>query len=361
MTPRATRSSKGNATRSDLTSKSITNASTSSNQVSKKSTPSEKDLNLQQVRRLLEKHQIYIDKSAPYETSANADFKAMINGIVMPDKTKIMSDESAKKARCLREKYSVSNESTFVPKFLPTIVKEGRIRISPPYNEDDDSRGNDYDRDHEVTRIFEDDGLVENWNQQLLKNMVPIPNADDGKELSRLLAKAGHITNPKPDIVYGVTTSVFETQKEREINDSNSEIVEVSPGMLHPFFLMEWKSAAGSLGVAENQAGRAGAALVNARRKFNERLGQVHDSDGPDWDSFVFSCTAQHRSGTMWVNWCERKNRTVSYHMNEVFAYRFTMEDDLKKFRCHINNILEWGLEHRIIRIKEMMLTKNPE
>jgi hypothetical protein len=106
---------------------------------------------------------------------------------------------------------------------------------------------------------------------------------------------------------------------------------------------------------ARCQARRGGAALVYARRQFNGLASCSPESNGPDWSSFVFSCTINPDTAYIYVHWCEREDDQLSWHMSKISAHLLDEEEDIKALRRNIDNILDWGVLNRVQEIKSVL------
>lgn len=103
--------------------------------------------------------------------------------------------------------------------------------------------------------------------------------------------------------------------------------------MHHPFLVVEEKSDAGSVATAEDQARRAGATLVNASRELQAAVGELPDLEGPDEDSFVFSCTTSPSGVQIWVHWYEGPSTKQLFHMNLIMSGNINIEDQAEQER----------------------------
>src|SRR5205085_2916226 len=120
----------------------------------------------------------------------------------------------------------------------------------------------------DLVRDWDHDNLDANDNQEFIRGFVPIPDLRQDQVLAKLLEKSPGMKNPRPNITYGLAREAF-TREELVVNDLHASIAGISPKILHPFIIFEWKSARGTMENAQCQARRGGAALVHARRQLN--------------------------------------------------------------------------------------------
>jgi hypothetical protein len=269
--------------------------------------------------------------------ASHEDFKTMVQSIVTGDRLSSMKPESQEKFMKNRAKLITGNESTLVSKLMPILVRDSRTV---------NSQG-------DLVRDWDHDNLDANDNQEFIRGFVPIPDVRQDQVLAKLLEKSPGMKNPKPDITYGLAPEAF-TEEELVANETYAPITGISPRILHPFLIFEWKSERGTMEEARYQARRGGAALVNARRQLNA-LANCSDSNGPDWNSFVFSCVLDPNVAYIHVHWCERKNDQLSWYMSKVSGHLVDEEYDIKILRRNIDNILDWGVLNRVQEIKGVL------
>jgi hypothetical protein len=217
--------------------------------------------------------------------ASHEDFKTMVQGIVTGDRSSTMKPRSQKKFMENRTELVTRNKVTLMGKFMPILVRESRTVNTPQ---------------GDLVRDWGHDNLDANGNLEFIRGSVPIPDVRQDQILANLLEKSPGMKNPKPDIAYGLSRKAF-TKKELAVNDTYASITGISPRILHPFFIFEWKSAKDTMKDARCQARRGGAALVHARRQFNALASCSPEFNGPDWSSFVFSCTANPDTAYIYI------------------------------------------------------------
>lgn len=130
------------------------------------------------------------------------------------------------------------------------------------------------------------------WTRNFVGGCVPISDLSTNTLLGSLLAKSSGIKNPRPDIVYGVSLGALTPEQQITAN-ALMESSQLSPGILYPFMIFEWKSAKGLFSEAQDQARRGGATLVNALTKLASlaRSPSAEEAGSkPDATIMAFSC-----------------------------------------------------------------------
>ena len=163
-----------------------------------------------------------------------------------------------------KEKLRSRNEAMLMETLMPMLVKNSRTSMEenkaviPGFDEDPISP-NFLDENlrlmpdlsknpptsmevHEaVIGEFETDFLDKNLDMEFNRGCVPIPDLSTDTFLGSLLAKSTGIKNPQPDIVYGVSLDALTPE---QLITANKLIgsSQISPGILYPFLIFEWKS-----------------------------------------------------------------------------------------------------------------------
>ena len=223
-----------------------------------------------------------------------------------------------------------------------------------------------------IETAWEKDHLRCNWSADFTRGSVPPLEILD-PALKFYTDKAPQVTNPKPDLTYGLLQTAF-SKNEQIINETNE--ASLSVGMVHPFFIVEVKSAEKPIDEAENQCARGGAAMVWLKRKFNNLAeGTYKDKEaqpGEDGDhlagqmshnneeipidhyrtdtkSFTFSLAIVPRNARMFVHWAEEAFSkegillTTNWHANEVHTYNLKFPEPWIELHRDLDNILDWG------------------
>ncbi len=261
-------------------------------------------------------------------------FMDIITEIITSAPRSVMADTSAEKVLVAVKKNYTQNEKTIFRSIQPLVIRTAR-----------DIAGKDGDLSdgvEMVKRSFEEDGLqvVEDCN--FIRNLLPSGVSD-----SNTNNKTMGLTDPKPDLTYGIREPEQMPEAEHQVPQQLLTYLSVAPGMRYPFYVEEHKSAEEGIIKAEHQAIRDGAVLVNARMRLNQAL-KPEDwalPVGPDTDSFVFSCAWTPDIARIYVNWYEKLEGRGRFHMNKIGKnYSMDDPDEIKKLRHDIHNILDWGL-----------------
>ena len=164
-------------------------------------------------------------------------------------------------------------------------------------------------------------------------------------DLKEAMAKTPEMTNPKPDHIFGRSSTHNDTLDQIVVPSNIRELLEIMPQMHCPFFVIEGKSHSGSPAEAQNQACRAGGALVWATRSLlYDILNQPHQVR-PDYDSFVFSATLSPELLDMWCQWMDMFPGKV--YMNHLASRALKDKDSFGKISKSLHNFLDWGLRKR--------------
>jgi len=200
---------------------------------------------------IMQWHFIYGPESSRRVWEADEAFRDSVTTLVHGARDSAMRVESANRFQNRREKLRSRNEATLMGSLIAMLMKNSRTSVEV----------------HEaVIRDFDTDFLDKNLDMEFNRGCVPIPDLSTDTLLGSLLAKSPGIKNPKPDIVYGISMEAL-TPEQLITANKLIESSQLSPGILYPFLIFEWKSAKGLFTEAQDQARRCGAALVNALAK----------------------------------------------------------------------------------------------
>jgi hypothetical protein len=183
-------------------------------------------------------------------------------------------------------------------------------------------------------------------------NSVPRPNTKYDKILEATLETLGSPPRPKPDIVYGYTTSSFSFSDKVRLErlSSSTRVIEAEP--LFPFLILEWKSYQGNPQNCELQAMRDGAAAVNALRQFFIETGTRQPRED---ETAVFCTCVNARTIDIFVSWRRddpEDPEGVSWEMDRLYGGYLESEDMVFHARSILLNILDWARQQRLERIK---------
>ncbi|KAL8822826.1 MAG: hypothetical protein Q9191_006448, partial [Dirinaria sp. TL-2023a] len=287
----------------------------------------------------------------------------------------------------IRKEYNKSNELTFIVKFWPAFVTEGRQVEAGGVSGDeicgetqsDRATGDIDETEHECegvlgsidTTIWQlesvDDGTAEdpptwtdqawdkdflrsNWNSKFDRWVLPLLDKPKNDRIhNELLAE---IETPQPDIAYGLKKEAF-THDEQFIN-SSCAASQISQHLYHTFFVVDANSFKKNLiDEAENQCCRSGASMVNARRIFNAETGQ-RSSPGADLTSIAFSLALTPCFGILFVHWAEVVDDKTTFHMSFIESYSLRMRGGIVDMKHDIDNILDWGTLQRKNELKQV-------
>ena len=261
-------------------------------------------------------------------------FMNVVAEIVTDAPRSAMAESSAKKVLVAVKANYTQNEKTIFRKMQPLVIKAARYITG--------QNGDLSDGVELVKREFEEDGLEVIEDCNFVKNLLPSGGSDS---LSN--DKTPGLTDPKPDLTYGIKGPERRPKAEQKVPQHLLACLSVAPGMRYPFYVEEHKSVEETIIKAEHQATRDGAVLVNARMKLNRVL-EAEDwvmPVGPDKDSFVFSCAWTPDIAKLYVNWYEKLEDGGIFHMHKITdSYRMDVGNDIRRLRHDIHNILDWGL-----------------
>lgn len=291
------------------------------------------------------------------------EFQEQARAIVGKNRDSPVNDSSVQKLQEKWEYFESDNEDTLIDNLLPCIIKD--TRSVPPQDKAGTSDGaseagpqhpsekageasvpgaDETYPDAIVKRDFWDDGIIRKRNCNFLESFLPID-----EDLTKALAKAEGLTNPRPDCIYGLNTNKYPPRpKGVKTSAETQRIRGIVQNMYDPALVIEGKSARGEEGEAVNQACRDGAALVNAARLLRERIGDP-DVEGADRRTFVYTAAMGSRDMEVFVNWAEvlpadaEGDKVVLYHMNQLNIHSYSREGFLQENRDIFHNILDWA------------------
>lgn len=247
-----------------------------------------------------------------------------------------------------RNTYATRNENTWVIKIWYALHNPQRnVRKR-------DGESSILDKAWEAV-AWEKSGLDDNWDQFLHTGSLPRLEPKDANELA-LLDSLPRISTPKPDIAFGLAETLF-NEVEMLVNDRYHMYVQASEGIYHPWFLVETKTN-GTIEEVEIQCCRGGAAFVRCARQL------IEDSDpdafaakhGPDLQSMAFSLALVPSTAHIYYHWANKDiDGQVRYHMHFLKSFSLRDEDACAKLLSVVNNILDWGLDARLISVRKTL------
>ena len=316
------------------------------------------------------------------------EFKAYIEEMVFGNRSSVMRNESLQNIKTWRVENATKDEKTFFAGIMPRIIKEVR-NVSVPKK-----RSFEGEIVHQA-KSFKKDGLDQREDCLFVKSLLPL------RTTSGEAASHG-VTTAKSDVVYGLKIPRHPDLDEPILKGETMAEIEVAPGLQHAFFSVDNKGSQNSIEAAENQAMRAGATMVRARRLLdrkargkigptmpeNEARGtervkvdaetatdaamsdhfvtlagaeahtaatgpqareaQEEEDLGVDTTSFAFTCSWVPQMANLHVHWCERRPGGFEvYHMNLLRGFLMSDNDHLSHFRKDVHNILDYGVSSK--------------
>ena len=220
------------------------------------------------------------------------DFKRLVENIIKKDRETEMQERSQRAAVKTLRMNETQNEKTLFGKLRPLVIPKERTIKTTKH----DVAGELIS----ILREYEDDGLEMIEDCQFVKSLVP------GKDFTSE-EKAMGITDPKPDVTFGLRDPEF-PDSSLSLPNGVQTLLGVAPGMQYPFFVIEHKPIQESIGLAEVQATRDGAVLVKARMLLHQHVQHTHyvQQIGADVSFFVFSCAWTLDYAKIYVDWFEK-------------------------------------------------------
>ena len=351
--------------------------SSSSSSSSTKQTPNEHN-----VRVSMAEHGLWFENLESF--NKYPEFEAKIAGIVFADRDSAMRIESIKACNTWRAENATRDEKTYFAGQIPRIIKDERSVGTLKRTFQDEIIY--------TAKDWKEDGLVRREDCLFVQGSLPL-------RTSPAQAAEQGVTNPKPDVVFGLKHALHPPPDEPMLSNETKAVIGVAPEIEYPFFSVENKGAQKSIEAAENQAIRSGAAMAaaiatlrcKAHRKLEllppqlkdnavytsafttdlatasdpttsdtsviaadatidtiappQQANETNQKDcGADMNSFVFTCSWVPQMANLHVNWIEHRPEGKIYHMSHIKSYLMCDPDDLRAFRRHIHNVLDWGI-----------------
>ena len=200
------------------------------------------------------------------------------------------------------------------------------------------------------------DGLSIFPKQPFLEGAVPdlTLTKEQRKQLNKHIPR---LMKPKPDLCFELDESLFTMMAELTSLSPAENWASVQAGPYFTFAVVEFKGADGTLADAEDLALEGGSTLVNAARQFQHLAGKLDlEKCGPDVNNIIFSICMMTYIANIYVHWRLIEDSDYDgYHMNQVRSYDLSDEEQLKRLRRGIENIVTWGLCERKEWIKSML------
>ena len=311
---------------------------------------------------------MYFEDEASYDKYP--EFKDHIESMVFGDRGSAMRTQSLRRIKTWRKENATNDEKSYFAGLIPMI--------------------------RNASSFFGDDGLDERQDCLFVSGILPLRTGVPE-------AQTQGLTTPKPDLVYGLKVPQHPDLNAPILLPETKAQIAAAPGIKYPFFSIDNKAAQKSIEAAENQAIRAGATMVNARRLLNRKaakgkaakgkVGPIREKQatdtsvpiadtgtaddvamsdpfiahttattdtatpteqatevpeeppGVDTNSFAFTCSWVPQMANLHVHWCELyPDGSKVYHMNLLRGYLMSNDVHVSEFRKDVHNILDYGV-----------------
>lgn len=310
----------------------------------KTSTASTRPGNMDGIRSLLWDNNLWMDKDDAFEKFSEVRDRAF--EIIKGHRHSAVNLESRENFREVRREFARVNELTFLTELWACLLHQTRyVQQLEPLG-----------KIAWIKTAWRKDHMGVNWGADFRAESVP-PLQTSDKTYVALLAKLPRVQNPRPDLAYGLRPDAFDENELRIINSLHRFTV-LSTNLYHTFFIVELKSATGTIEEAENQCCRGGAAMVHARMQFNTEATMKNLPLGGDPQCIAYSLAVTPSSAEMFVHWAEvRGQADIIFHMN--FLKDYSLKDrnceGFANLRHDIDNVLDWGTLQRKQDIKNVI------
>ena len=321
------------------------------------------------IRKVLKHNGYFINDDEAYDSYPI--IASAVESILGRERGSTMKPEVQKALATTLKDYQTAHETTFMVNFMTKVLAGGRKVPSA----DNPSVLPTQEQSAWITQDWEAERLRIGWLAPMRKNCIPRIQTDD-RAMSALLKKFPKVSDPVPDMIFGMYGNAFDGVDEM-INDAFFMYSQVTKESLNSFCILEAKSDAGEAGDAVNQACRGGAALVLSRMMFDSKtrsgttttgkakgkpdLTKILNPDNiasADHTSIAFSIILTPMLAHVYVHWAERRvdNATI-FHMTLVKAHALEMPGGtaIQEFRRDPCSILDWGLLKRKQEVKAVM------
>jgi len=301
-------------------------------------------------------------------------FKSHIEDIITSERGSRMKDRSVMRFRESMRMHRWANKVTFLNQVIPILQGYGyHVTGKPVFTPEQEDH---HQHEGSEWRDFISDEMVKvDLDSDFKRTLLPSSFAQDPllvDEIASDLAKDEDMTNPRPDMTFGLDRDKHPLATETHIPQHILDLLEIVPAIHHVFLIIEGISQSGSSATAENQARRGGATLVKASRTLRaivergiltvpvEEVQELAGGDGiqrsiskpaqkhpirPDYNSFVFSVTICPNVFGIWVHWFDEGNQL--YQMNHVDSLAINNSKGPAQVRMALHNIIEFGVWNR--------------
>ena len=313
--------------------------------------------NISMIRDYFKSNKIFIgDKNA---LNRYPELRNEVEGIVGRDRHLVMDDESWGRIENTIEEYKDYNELTFLVnvwmQFFPAVRK---ARPGDQSEHAGVTLGDMFHIENPTVwteRAWNEDFLCVTWGANFNSESINTLLQPTDAKITKIFNLQPRLKTPRPDLAFGLKQGAF-TDDERDVALYLG--AKMQPGLYHPFFALEAKNENGTLGEAEIQCCRAGAAMVYCRRKFNREARKPNEVQPPgaDLHSFVFTVALLPHFAVIYAHWAEvgAADSAISYYMNRVGSYNMQEKEGANGLRQAIYNVLDWGLFARKKEILEI-------
>lgn len=340
-------------------------------------------ISVSEVRSFLRSNRLFVKDDAAAERGATLVAKAI--GIIDEKRHSSMSSESANSILKTLKFYSTKNEKTLLINLWQLLINETRFRkkILDSGEQEALTPAEKVEAADWIKKAWvADDSLWTKWDAEFFVNTIPEISTWGDPTLDALLAAVPRIAKPKPDIGVGFDERAF-SETVRLVLDKFS--IKLTAKQYLTFFAVEAKGADGTMGEAENQCCRGGAAMVKACRDFLKATNTYLKppvSQGksktpppsptkpsqppvlptsttikyprPDTASFAFSLALTPDLAKLFVHWAEVTDGDPDTHQEaevwqqtELRQYLLHDVEYIRLLRFNIDNIQDWGCRIR--------------
>lgn len=289
-------------------------------------------------------HNIYISQGL-LDKLQNALFEEKVKEIVNSERLSAAKPESARKFKKRAVQAQIQNEGTVLMRLLRLVMKEsGTVRVEGPLNKD---------QSHPLVTDanFDDTALEATQNVESRRSYIANTyiNISYTEELEKRMAKEQGMKNPKPDRAYDLALDIFPRSTGLPMSQRTSQLLNIIPTLLAPFFILERKSNSANVAGAWEQAARGGATLVSTQLELLANAGILDtNATGINHDTFVYSVTIDARAIEFYVHFADvsidwQGKRRVDFHIEFIGEGIYKGKDHLGNLRAILHNILDWG------------------
>ncbi|KAL8994689.1 MAG: hypothetical protein Q9169_005407 [Polycauliona sp. 2 TL-2023] len=221
-----------------------------------------------------------------------------VKGILDAPRTSIVSDIENERLAAKQDLYQTSNEDTYMYHVFPFYNTGGRL-VPAFENSDNEER-------EQIRRDFDIDGMVTHINANYTQSVWFFDQTTEklSDEINTAMMKDAHLTNPRPDMAFGISRQSLPWPEGEPIPSDYAKIFQLIVGNFHIFLIVEAKSHAGDVDEARNQTARGAAIAINNHRQARRLLG-LSDLPGADTETMVFSVVVTPNLVEFAIHWAE--------------------------------------------------------